>query len=444
MRPSAAAPRMAPMHSHDIPVLVVGAGPAGLAAAIELTRHDIPTLLVERRTRLSSHPRATVLSLRSMELVRAWGLEADVRGHSVEVDWRMRESETLADAGPGTALEVGYPSAEQSRIISPTAPACVAQDDIEPLLLEHLRATPRARVELGTELTGVFAGVDGVRADLRDARTGALSTVRARYVVAADGARSTLRQSLGIRLIGPEELMKGWTTLFRAPLWDVVGEHRHVIYSVTHAGAPGVFLPAGRSDRWLFGGGLGGTDVADERRAAELIRLGAGVPDLPVRIERRCPSRPGRSSRSAGAAAACSLPATPRTASLHEAGLASTSRCTTAMTSAGSSRGYSAAGPRRRCWTRTKPRAGPSPSTPPRGPPTPAARFARRNGRCGRTSAAASPMPGPKNARHSTCSNAATPCSRLATSRPGDCVRRRLPPAPPSPSGSSIRSQRAP
>jgi len=281
------------MHSHDIPVLVVGAGPAGLAAAIELTRHDIPTLLVERRTRLSSHPRATVLSLRSMELVRAWGLEADVRGHSVEVDWRMRESETLADAGPGTALEVGYPSAEQSRIISPTAPACVAQDDIEPLLLEHLRATPRARVALGTELTSVFAGVDGVRADLRDARTGALSTVRARYVVAADGARSTLRQSLGIRLIGPEELMKGWTTLFRAPLWDVVGEHRHVIYSVTHAGAPGVFLPAGRSDRWLFGGGPGGTDVPDERRAAELIRLGAGVPDLPVRVERSVPFSAG-------------------------------------------------------------------------------------------------------------------------------------------------------
>ena len=90
-----------------------------------------------------------------MEIVRAWGLEADVRARSVDVDWRMLVSETLADAAAGTALAVGYPSPAQSRMVSPTAPACVAQDDVEPLLLERLRAASRARVELGTELAGV-------------------------------------------------------------------------------------------------------------------------------------------------------------------------------------------------------------------------------------------------------------------------------------------------
>jgi putative polyketide hydroxylase len=268
----------------NVPVLVVGAGPAGLATAIELTRHDVPCLLVERRTALSSHPRATGLSLRSMELVRAWGLEADMRARSVDVDWRMLESETLADAGAGTALPVGYPSAEQSRMISPTAPACIAQDDVEPLLLEHVRAAGRAHVELGTELTGLFAGRDGARAVLRDARTRALRTVHARYVVAADGARSAVRRAVGIPLIGPEGLMEGFTTLFRAPLWDVVGERRHPIYSVTHAAAPAAFVPAGRSDRWLHG--HRDPEAPDPRRAAELIRLGAGVPDLPVQVER--------------------------------------------------------------------------------------------------------------------------------------------------------------
>ncbi len=287
MRPWALTPTMARMlytNEHEVPVLVVGAGPAGLAAAIELTRHDIPTLLVEGRTVLPSHPRATVLSLRSMEIVRAWGLEADVRARSVDVDWRMLESETLADARAGTALPVGYPNPEESRMISPTAPACVAQDDVEPLLLEHLRAAPRARVELGTELTGIFAGSGGARAQLRDVRTGALRMVHARYVVAADGARSAVRRALGIPLTGPEGLMAGFTTLFRAPLWDVVGERRHPIYSVTHAAAPGAFLPAGPSNRWLFGLPGGGADAPDEQRVAQLIRLGAGVPDLPVRI----------------------------------------------------------------------------------------------------------------------------------------------------------------
>jgi 2-polyprenyl-6-methoxyphenol hydroxylase-like FAD-dependent oxidoreductase len=198
----------------DVPVLVAGAAPAGLAAALELTRHDIPCLLIERRAQLSSHPRATVLSLRSMEIVRAWGLEADVRARSVDVDWRMLESETLADAAAGTALAVGYPSPQQSRMISPTTPACVAQDDVEPLLLE------------------------------------------------------------------------GFTTLFYAPLWEVVGDRRHPIYSVTHAAAPGAFVPAGPSERWLFGLRGSGDDPPDSRRAAKLIRLGAGVPELPVRVVR--------------------------------------------------------------------------------------------------------------------------------------------------------------
>jgi putative polyketide hydroxylase len=272
-------------NSDDVPVLVIGAGPAGLAAAIELTRHDIPCLLIERRTQLSSHPRATVLSLRSMELVRAWGLEAEVLARSVDVDPRMLESETLADAAAGTAIEVGYPTAEQSRMVSPTAPACVAQDVLEPLLLQHLRATPRARVELGSELTGLFATPDGARATLRDVRTGALRTVNGRYVVAADGAKSAVRGALGIPLIGPENLMEGFTTLFRAPLWDVVGERRHLLYYVTHEAAPSVILPTGPSDRWLIGLPDSSTDEADPRRAAEIVRLDAGVPDLPVRIE---------------------------------------------------------------------------------------------------------------------------------------------------------------
>jgi 2-polyprenyl-6-methoxyphenol hydroxylase-like FAD-dependent oxidoreductase len=274
------------MNSSDLPALVVGAGPAGLAAAIELTRHDIPTLLVERRRRLASHPRATTLSLRSMEIVRAWGLEAAVRDRGVEVDWRMLQCETLADAASGTPLQVGYPSAEQSRMISPTAPACIAQDELEPLLLEHLLDSPHAAVALGTELTGLDAGSDGARVDLRDLRTGVSRTVHARYVVAADGARSAVRSALGLRMAGPDGVLAGVTTLFRAPLWKVVGDHRHVIYATTHPDGPRSFIPTGPGDRWLIGVHAGEADMPDDRRVAESVRRGAGVPDLPVRVER--------------------------------------------------------------------------------------------------------------------------------------------------------------
>jgi 2-polyprenyl-6-methoxyphenol hydroxylase-like FAD-dependent oxidoreductase len=272
--------------SEAIPVLVVGAGPAGLATAVELARHEIPVLLVERRTVLSSHPRATILSLRSMELMRAWGLEAAVRERSVDVDMRMMQAETLADVAAGCAIAVGYPSREQSRVLSPVEPACVAQDDVEPLLLAHLRDQPGVRVELGCELTGVRADADGARAALRDVRTGAIRTVQARYVVAADGARSAVRDALGIAMPGAQAVLAGFTTLFRAPLWDVVGPHRHLLYFVGQPASAISFFPAGPSDRWLAGLRMEGAQTFGERRIAEVIRAAAGVPGLPVRIER--------------------------------------------------------------------------------------------------------------------------------------------------------------
>jgi 2-polyprenyl-6-methoxyphenol hydroxylase-like FAD-dependent oxidoreductase len=81
-------------------------------------------------------------------------------------------------------------------------------------------------------------------------------------------------------------VLASFTTLFRAPLWDVVGPHRHLLYSVTHSESPINFYPAGPSDRWLAGLRIEGAETLDEHRLAELIRLGAGVPGLPVQIER--------------------------------------------------------------------------------------------------------------------------------------------------------------
>jgi 2-polyprenyl-6-methoxyphenol hydroxylase-like FAD-dependent oxidoreductase len=167
-----------------------------------------------------------------MEIARAWGLEPALRARSVEVDWRLLLAETLAGAAAGTPVEVGYPSPAESRMVSPAGPACVAQDDVERVFLDHLRAVARA-VHLGCEVTAVHAGPGGARVTLRDVRTDARNTVHARYLVAADGARSTLRRALDIPVSAPEGVMEGFTTLFHAPLWDVVGEHRHLIYSMT-------------------------------------------------------------------------------------------------------------------------------------------------------------------------------------------------------------------
>jgi 2-polyprenyl-6-methoxyphenol hydroxylase-like FAD-dependent oxidoreductase len=271
----------------DAPVLIVGAGPAGLAAAIELSRHGIRCALVERRGDVSGLPRATAISTRSMELLRAWGLEPEVRAAAVDVEWQQWHCDTLAAAADGAGSPVGMPSREQSAVIGPAAAACVPQDQLEPVLLRHLRSFGTSRVEFETELVEVDSGPDGVRAVLRDVAGGERRTVHARYLVAADGAHSRVRARLGIRMHGPDHLTDAVTALFRAPLWKLVGEHRYGLYAITKPAADGVFLPAGIGDRWLYATELD-RELADvtEETMARRIRLGAGAADVRPRIER--------------------------------------------------------------------------------------------------------------------------------------------------------------
>ena len=186
------------MYIEEVPVVVVGAGPAGLAAAIALGRLGVETMLVERRAELSSLPRATAVSLRSMELIRSWGVEDAVRADAVDVEWHGSLSETLATVADGSTWPTGIPTREQAALLSPTTPACVPQDHLEPVLLDHLRSLGATRVHLHTEVAGVRDLPEGVEVVLRDMASGDIRTVRARYLVAADGARSPIRRALGI------------------------------------------------------------------------------------------------------------------------------------------------------------------------------------------------------------------------------------------------------
>jgi putative polyketide hydroxylase len=257
-----------------LPVLVIGAGPAGATAAIALARRGIECLVVERRTEVSQLPRATGVSTRSMEIMRAWGLERRMREGAPDVEWLGWDSPTLAAAAAGSPWPVGFPTRAQAALISPTAPACIAQADVERVLLEHLASLPAARLERGVEVTGVRHAPDGATAQLGDGRV-----VHARYVVAADGVRGATRERLGIAMHGPGPLDRRIAAQFRAALWELLGEHRYVVYTT----GDGFFAPAGRDDRWIY---AVGADRYEEAQLPALIRRDTGVAVLPIELER--------------------------------------------------------------------------------------------------------------------------------------------------------------
>lgn len=269
-------------------VLVVGAGPAGLTAAIALARHGVDVTVVERRHEHSELPRATAVSIRTMELMRSWGLEERLRARAVDVEWRVWVGPTLADAGE--SVPVSFPTREQSAVLSPVEPAWVPQDHLEPVLLEHLRSLGPARVLSGTEVTDLQVRADGADVTLLDVATARTRVVRAGHVIAADGIRSHVRELVGIGRSGPGRLSQAVSTLFRAPLSERLRDRRHCYYAITHPDVAGVLVPSGKDDRWVYGvtSEVDGPPAAPftPEEATRRLRFATGMPDLQPLIER--------------------------------------------------------------------------------------------------------------------------------------------------------------
>jgi len=271
-------------------VLVVGAGPAGLATAITAIRNGARALVVERHPGTSIYPRATGVHLRTVELLRSWGLHREVHALDVRVRPLRSVSPTLREA---TGLPLGYPTDPREVLaVSPVLPVWCPQDRLEPVLLEHLRALG-GEVRFGVELVDLVDDGAGITATLRDRATGAESSVRARFVVGADGTRSGVRRALGIRMQRLGEGGEFVNTVFAANLDSVLGERRFGPYVITHPDAAGIIIRVG-DDRWFYARQWfpeRGQSPAEftPQRCTELIRTAIGNPTVEVRLLTRMP-----------------------------------------------------------------------------------------------------------------------------------------------------------
>ena len=227
-----------------------------------------------------------------MEIFRSWGVHRpDPRGRPAGAAAVLGVADA-ADRAPG-GLPLGFPTDARAVLaVSPSVPACVPQDHIEPVLLDHLRLLG-GEVRFGVELVGLVDRGDGVHATLRDRATGAQERVAARFVVGADGPRGDVRRALRHRADHLGTLGEFVNVIFTADLEPVIGERRYGLYMIEHPEAGGVLVPVG-DGRWCYGRQWfpeRGESAADftPSRCVELIRAAVGVRDLDVQVLARLP-----------------------------------------------------------------------------------------------------------------------------------------------------------
>jgi putative polyketide hydroxylase len=271
-------------------VLIAGLGPAGLVAGITLARYGVTVLVIEKRGELAGLSKAFCISTRGMELMRRFGLEQPIRAGAADLRLRAWLTPDLASA-EGTELPLGHPSDAEAAQVSPSRPAWAPQDHHEPVLLDCLRGLPSGAARFGCELLKVRQDEAGVQATVADADTGRTELLSARYLIAADGAHSTVRERLGISMTGSGDLADYERVEFSAPVWQIVGERRYALYLITcPGGTPGVVAAHGRTGRWSLSREIPldtpGLAELDGAEITDLIRRAAGASTLPVKVER--------------------------------------------------------------------------------------------------------------------------------------------------------------
>ena len=268
----------------DTPVLIVGAGPAGLTTSLLLARAGTPSLLIERHSGLSALPRATGINVRTMEIFRSIGIADRIMAAAMDTRdlplWVQLE--TLRGPILASLTPQGSRDAHDALYPTPAAHVQCAQDRLEPILLDTLRRYPQAEMRFDSDLVSLRQDADAVVAELEDRRSRRRYHVRAAYAVGADGANSVTRQSMGIAMTGEERLGREVNILFEADLAPLVQGHRASLYMVRNGTLTGIFRPVDEERRWTLT--TAHVDNLTLEQCVQAIRAGAGDRSIEARI----------------------------------------------------------------------------------------------------------------------------------------------------------------
>jgi 2-polyprenyl-6-methoxyphenol hydroxylase-like FAD-dependent oxidoreductase len=268
-----------PADRDNVPVLIVGGGPVGLAVAVELGWRGVRCLLVEQGDGAIVDAKMFATGIRTVEFCRRWGIADKVKRWGFPLDFPFDNVFVTSLIG----YELGripMPSIAKSEpfAISPEQFAHCPQFVFDPILAEAARTYATVVLRYRCRLTSFRDRGDRVEARLRDLASGDERTVEAQHLVACDGFSSPVREALGIAMRGQPMLNRAINIMFRTPklaaMHDKGNAGRYVL--VGPAGPWASLVPADGVERWrLMVYDSGKTDLADID-AAGLLRRAAG------------------------------------------------------------------------------------------------------------------------------------------------------------------------
>jgi 2-polyprenyl-6-methoxyphenol hydroxylase-like FAD-dependent oxidoreductase len=279
---------------HDVPVLVVGGSLVGLSTAVLLGARGVPSLVVERHRGTAIHPRAALVSQRTMETYRTVGLESEIEEAAAR-EFVQNGAIISVESLGGKELDWYFRTINEGvEDLSPCRRLFVTQIGLEPILLAKAQELG-ATIQYGSEAVSIEQDDDGVTATIRPRDEGPERSVRARYLIAADGTHSPTRQRLGIPMKGHGSFSDSITIYFRADVRELLGDRNLSVIYVFNPRLVGFF-------RFSIDGQAGflvvnatideagnrstsiGEDMSEET-CIRYVRQALGAPDLPIQIE---------------------------------------------------------------------------------------------------------------------------------------------------------------
>ncbi len=260
-------------------VLVIGAGPVGLALAIELGMRGIPTTVFEQNDRTGHQPRAKSTNVRSMEHMRRWGIAESVRDAApFPRDYPTNVTfKTRMFGKPIYTFENAFHGGKQPNAFFSEAMQWIPQYKLEAVMREHAQSFSCVELRFNCRLEQLLDDGNSAVATIRDLERETTFEHRAAYAIGADGARSAVRKIIGARLEGMYAVAQHINLVIRcSELREMMEREPAVQYWLVNPESPATTTPMDTGDLWSFGYTVGTDEAFDGDDARRRIRLAYG------------------------------------------------------------------------------------------------------------------------------------------------------------------------